>query len=110
MLTERGTTFGYNNLVVDMRSLEVMKEYAPVIMDCTHAVQYPGGQGGSSGGDRRFASVIAYAATAVSIAGLFMEVHPDPDNAPSDGSNMIKLKDFPKIIEQILEIDGVVKK
>jgi 2-dehydro-3-deoxyphosphooctonate aldolase (KDO 8-P synthase) len=110
MLTERGTTFGYNNLVVDMRSLEVMKEYAPVIMDCTHAVQYPGGQGGSSGGDRRFASVIAYAATAVSIAGLFMEVHPDPDNAPSDGPNMIKLKDFPKIIEQILEIDGVVKK
>lgn len=109
MLTERGTTFGYNNLVVDMRSLEVMKEYAPVIMDCTHAVQHPGGLGGSSGGDSKFAPVIAKAATAVGIAGVFMEVHPNPEESPSDGPNMIKLSDFKEVLEKLLEIDEVVK-
>ena len=108
--TERGTTFGYNNLVVDMRGLEIMKENeSPIIMDCTHAVQHPGGKGGSSGGDSRFAPVIAKAAVAVGIAGVFMEVHPDPLSSPSDGANMIRLDNFEKVLKQLLAIDEVVK-
>jgi 2-dehydro-3-deoxyphosphooctonate aldolase (KDO 8-P synthase) len=111
MFTERGTTFGYNNLVVDMRSLSIMKNFNyPVIMDCTHAVQSPGGLGDSSGGDRRMAKVIARAATAVGIAGLFMEVHQDPDNAPSDGPNMIRLDDFSALLSELVELDYVTKK
>lgn len=108
--TERGTTFGYNNLVVDMRGLDIMKQNRyPVIMDCTHAVQQPGGKGDSSGGDRYFAPILARAATAVGIAGVFMEVHNDPDNAKSDGPNQIKLSDFRGVVEKLLEIDKVVK-
>lgn len=108
--TERGTTFGYNNLVVDMRSLEIMKENeSPIIMDCTHAVQHPGGKGGSSGGDSRFAPVIAKAAVAVGIAGVFMEVHPDPMSSPSDGPNMIRLDNFENVLRDLLRIDGAVK-
>lgn len=113
LLTERGTTFGYNNLVVDMRSLAIMRtaenDY-PIIMDCTHAVQSPGGEGGHSGGDREMAKVIARAAVAVGVAGVFMEVHQDPDNAPSDGPNMIKLCDFSALLSELIELDYVHKK
>jgi 2-dehydro-3-deoxyphosphooctonate aldolase (KDO 8-P synthase) len=110
ILTERGTTFGYNNLVVDMRSLEIMKQFGyPVFMDCTHAVQLPGGNGTSSGGQREFVKTIARAATAVGIAGLFMEVHDDPGMAPCDGPNMIALDKFDALLYSLLEIDEVVK-
>ena len=110
MVTERGTTFGYNNLVVDMRSLEIMKQMNyPVVMDCTHAVQLPGGNGTSSGGQRQFVSVMARAAVAVGVAALFIEVHQDPTNAPSDGSNMIYLDDFYKLVYDLVELDSVVK-
>jgi len=95
LVTERGASFGYNTLVVDMRSLPIMAETgAPVIFDATHAVQQPGGQGTSSGGDRRFVPVLARAAVAVGVAGLFIETHQDPDNAPSDGPDMVPLKHF----------------
>ena len=108
--TERGTTFGYNNLVVDMRSLEIMKEGgSPVIIDCTHAVQHPGGNGGSSGGDSRFAPTIAKSAVANGIAGVFMEVHPDPLSSPSDGPNMIRLDEFEELLKTLLRIDGAAK-
>jgi 2-dehydro-3-deoxyphosphooctonate aldolase (KDO 8-P synthase) len=112
MLCERGYTHGYNNLVVDMRSLPIMASTGyPVIMDATHAVQAPGGLGTTSGGDRSFVPVIARAAVATGcIAGVFMEVHEDPDNAPSDGPNMIKLTDLKNILEQLVEIDGIVKR
>ena len=114
MMTERGTTFGYNDLVVDMRSLAIMKNNTPanypVIMDCTHAVQSPGGHGTSSGGNRDMVPVIARAAVAVGVAGVFMEVHQDPDNAPCDGPNMLKLANLSSVLEQLLEIDYVVKK
>ena len=114
MQTERGTTFGYNNLVVDMRSLEIMRANTPanypVIMDCTHAVQSPGGYGTSSGGDRDMVPAIARAAVAVGVAGVFMEVHQDPDNAPCDGPNMLHLAKFRPVLEKLLEIDYVVKK
>lgn len=118
MLTERGTTFGYNNLVVDMRSLEIMQHRNslnlndmpyPVIMDCTHAVQAPGGNGKSSGGDREMAKVIARAATAVGIAGVFMEVHDRPEEAPSDGPNMIRLRDVYSLLRNLVELDIVAK-
>ena len=113
MMTERGTTFGYNDLVVDMRSLAIMRGNTPmnypVIMDCTHAVQSPGGNGISSGGNRGMVPVIARAAAAVGIAGIFMEVHQDPDNAPCDGPNMLHLANFRSVLEQLLEIDYVVK-
>lgn len=114
MMTERGTTFGYNDLVVDMRSLAIMKNNTPanypVIMDCTHAVQSPGGHGTSSGGNRDMVPVIARASAAVGIAGVFMEVHQDPDNAPCDGPNMLKLANLSSVLEQLLDIDYVVKK
>lgn len=110
IITERGTTFGYNNLVVDMRSLEIMKGFGyPVFMDCTHAVQTPGGLGNKSGGDREMAKVLARAATAVGIAGLFMEVHNDPDNAPSDGPNMIRLDTLADLLRTIFKLDAVIK-
>jgi 2-dehydro-3-deoxyphosphooctonate aldolase (KDO 8-P synthase) len=111
LLTERGASFGYNTLVVDMRSLVIMAEQTgyPVIMDATHAVQQPGGQGTSSGGKREFAPVLARAALAVGIAGVFMETHEDPDNAPSDGPNMIKLADMPAILEELKAFDKVRK-
>lgn len=111
MFTERGTTFGYNNLVVDMRSLEIMKQYTNnVVMDCTHAVQLPGGNGTSSGGQRQFVPLMARAAVAVGVAALFMEVHNDPDNAPSDGPNMIRLDNFEKILYDLVELDYISKR
>ncbi len=110
LVTERGTSFGYNTLVVDMRSLPQMAEIgAPVIFDATHAVQQPGGQGGSSGGDRRFVAPLARAAVAVGVAGLFIETHQDPDHAPSDGPNMVPLKSFEGLIGELMAIDAVVK-
>jgi 2-dehydro-3-deoxyphosphooctonate aldolase (KDO 8-P synthase) len=111
LLTERGVTFGYNNLVSDMRSLEIMKNEIkyPVIFDATHSVQAPGGLGGSSGGDRQFVPVLSKAAVAVGVAGVFMETHNDPDKAPSDGPNMVKIDNLPIILSKLIEIDNVVK-
>lgn len=110
LVTERGTSFGYNTLVVDMRALPQMAEIgAPVIFDATHAVQQPGGQGGSSGGDRRFVAPLARAAVAVGVAGLFIETHQDPDHAPSDGPNMVPLKSFEGLLSELMAIDRVVK-
>lgn len=111
LLTERGSSFGYNTLVVDMRALPQMAETgAPVIFDATHAVQQPGGQGTSSGGDRRFVPVLARAAVATGIAGLFIETHEAPDRAPSDGPNMVPLSEFEALLTELIEIDRVVKK
>ena len=110
LVTERGVSFGYNTLVTDMRSLPIMAKIGyPVVMDATHAVQQPGGQGTSSGGDRAFAPVIARAAVAVGIAAVFMETHPDPDHAPSDGPNMIRLKDMAGILATLKAFDQVAK-
>ena len=110
LVTERGASFGYNTLVVDMRSLPIMAETgAPVIFDATHSVQQPGGQGTSSGGDRRFVPVLARAAVAVGVAGLFIETHPDPDKAPSDGPNMVPLREFEGLMLGLMAIDRVVK-
>ena len=111
LLCERGASFGYNTLVSDMRSLPVMKETGyPVVFDATHSVQQPGGQGDRSGGDRTMVPYLARAAVAVGVAAVFMEVHQDPDHAPSDGPNMVKLKDFPSLLAQLVEIDAVVKR
>jgi 2-dehydro-3-deoxyphosphooctonate aldolase (KDO 8-P synthase) len=110
LVTERGASFGYNTLVSDMRSLPIMAEIgAPVIFDATHSVQQPGGQGGSTGGERRFVETLARAAVAVGVAGVFIETHQDPDNAPSDGPNMVPLKDMPALIERLMEFDRVAK-
>jgi 2-dehydro-3-deoxyphosphooctonate aldolase (KDO 8-P synthase) len=110
LLTERGVSFGYNTLVTDMRALPIMAQTGyPVVVDATHAVQQPGGQGTSSGGDRRFAPVIARAAVAVGVAAVFMETHQDPDHAPSDGPNMVHLKDMPALLETLIALDRVAK-
>ena len=110
LLTERGVSFGYNTLVVDMRGLPIMaKTGYPVIFDATHAVQQPGGMGVASGGDRRMAPVLARAAVAVGVAGVFAETHPDPDKAPSDGPNMLPLRAMPAFLETILAFDAVAK-
>ncbi|CAH2406956.1 3-deoxy-8-phosphooctulonate synthase [Mesorhizobium escarrei] len=110
LVTERGASFGYNTLVSDMRALPIMAEIgAPVIFDATHSVQQPGGQGGSSGGDRRFVETLARAAVAVGIAGVFIETHQDPDNAPSDGPNMVPLKDLRALLERLMAFDRVAK-
>ncbi len=111
LVCERGTSFGYNTLVADMRSLPIMAAQTgcPVIFDATHSVQQPGGQGASSGGQREFAPVLARAAGAIGVAGDFLETHEDPDNAPSDGPNMIHLKDLPGIVETLLELDRIAK-
>ena len=110
LLTERGASFGYNTLVSDMRSLPIMAETgAPVIFDATHSVQQPGGQGASSGGDRRMVPVLARAAVAVGVAGVFVETHEDPDNAPSDGPNMVPLKDMEAFITKLTALDRVAK-
>ena len=110
LLTERGASFGYNTLVSDMRSLPIMAETGfPIIFDATHSVQQPGGLGGSSGGQREFVPVLARAATAVGVAGLFMETHQDPDNAPSDGPNMVPLKEMPALLENLVAIDKLTK-
>ncbi|HUJ45646.1 MAG TPA: 3-deoxy-8-phosphooctulonate synthase [Rhizomicrobium sp.] len=111
VVTERGASFGYNTLVVDMTGLvELAKFGAPVVIDATHAVQKPGGQGTSSGGNRDMAPYIARAAVAVGVAAVFMETHQDPDNAPSDGPNMIRLKDMPDILAELVEIDAIAKR
>jgi len=110
LLTERGASFGYNTLVSDMRSLPIMAETgAPVIFDATHSVQQPGGQGTSSGGDRRYVPVLARAAVAVGVAGVFIETHQDPDNAPSDGPNMIQIDRLPALLETLIALDKVAK-
>ncbi|MGE5265984.1 MAG: 3-deoxy-8-phosphooctulonate synthase [Deltaproteobacteria bacterium] len=111
LLTERGVSFGYNTLVADMRSLPIMAETgAPVIFDATHSVQQPGGQGTSSGGDRRFVPVLARAAVAVGVAGLFIETHEAPERAPSDGPNMVPLSEFESLLGELMDIDALVKK
>ncbi len=110
LLTERGASFGYNTLVTDFRALPVMSETGyPVIFDATHSVQQPGGQGTASGGDRRFVPPLARAAVAVGVAGIFMETHQDPDNAPSDGPNMIKLSELADLLKSLKEIDALTK-
>ncbi len=110
LVTERGASFGYNTLVADMRSLPILAETGcPVIFDATHSVQQPGGQGTSSGGDRRFVPVLARAAVAVGVAGLFIETHENPDAAPSDGPNMLPLKDFAPLMAELMAIDRLVK-
>jgi len=110
MLTERGVSFGYNALVADMRSLpEMMKTGYPVVMDATHAVAQPGGLGGSSGGQREFAPALARSAVALGIGAVFLETHQDPDNAPSDGPNMIRLNDMDGVIKTLMAIDKVAK-
>lgn len=111
MACERGASFGYNNLVSDMRSLAIMRETgAPVVFDATHSVQLPGGQGTSSGGQREMVPVLARAAVAVGVAGLFMETHPDPANAMSDGPNAVPLKHMRALLETLLALDAVTKK
>ena len=111
MACERGASFGYNNLVSDMRSLSIMRETrAPVVFDATHSVQLPGGNGTSSGGQREMVPVLARAAVAVGIAGLFMETHPDPANAMSDGPNAVPLRHMKALLETLLELDRVTKK
>jgi 2-dehydro-3-deoxyphosphooctonate aldolase (KDO 8-P synthase) len=110
LVTERGASFGYNTLVSDMRSLPILAETGcPVVFDATHSVQQPGGQGGSSGGERRFVPVLARAAVAVGVAGVFIETHPDPDNAPSDGPNMVPLAEFEALIGELQALDRVAK-
>ncbi|OLP43603.1 3-deoxy-8-phosphooctulonate synthase [Rhizobium oryziradicis] len=110
MLCERGASFGYNTLVSDMRSLPIMAGFgAPVVFDATHSVQQPGGQGGSSGGQREFVETLARAAVAVGVAGLFIESHQDPDNAPSDGPNMVYLNDLERLLGRLLAYDAVTK-
>lgn len=109
-LCERGTSFGYGNLVVDMRSLEIMKQTgAPIIFDATHSVQLPGSLGNCSGGQREFVPVLARAAVAVGVAGIFMEVHPDPDKAPCDGPNMLALKVLPGLLSVLKDFDRLAK-
>jgi 2-dehydro-3-deoxyphosphooctonate aldolase (KDO 8-P synthase) len=111
MVCERGASFGYNNLVSDMRSLAILRQtHAPVVFDATHSVQLPGGQGGTSGGQREFVPVLARAAIAVGISGLFMETHPDPAKALSDGPNAVPLNRMKELLESLVAIDSVVKK
>ncbi len=111
LVCERGASFGYNTLVSDMRSLPIMaaETGCPVVFDATHSVQQPGGQGTTSGGQREFVPVLARAAVAVGVAAVFMETHQDPDNAPSDGPNMVRLKDLPALVETLLELDRIAK-
>ena len=110
LVTERGASFGYNTLVSDMRSLPIMaKNGYPVVFDATHSVQQPGGMGDKSGGQREFVEYLSRAAVAVGVAAVFMETHQDPDNAPSDGPNMVPLSEMPKLIKQLVEIDNLIK-
>jgi 2-dehydro-3-deoxyphosphooctonate aldolase (KDO 8-P synthase) len=111
MTTERGVSFGYNTLVSDMRALPILASFvSPVVFDATHSVQQPGGQGTSSGGDREMVPVLARAAVAIGVAAVFMETHQDPDKAPSDGPNMVKLKDVPALLAELMEIDAIAKR
>jgi len=110
MVCERGASFGYNTLVSDMRSLPILAETGcPVVFDATHSVQQPGGQGKTSGGQREFVPVLARAAVAVGVAAVFMETHQDPDNAPSDGPNMVKLRDMPELLATLMAFDKIAK-
>jgi 2-dehydro-3-deoxyphosphooctonate aldolase (KDO 8-P synthase) len=110
LVTERGVSFGYNTLVSDMRALPVLQKIGtPVIFDATHSVQQPGGEGASSGGEREFVPVLARAAVAVGVAGIFIETHQDPDKAPSDGPNMIPLKDLAPLLERLMQFDALAK-
>jgi 2-dehydro-3-deoxyphosphooctonate aldolase (KDO 8-P synthase) len=110
LLTERGASFGYNNLVADMRSLVVMRSFdVPVVFDATHSVQLPGGAGTASAGQREFVPHLARAAVATGCDALFMEIHPDPDQAPSDGPNMLRLDDLPALLAQVMQIDRIVR-
>jgi 2-dehydro-3-deoxyphosphooctonate aldolase (KDO 8-P synthase) len=111
LVTERGASFGYNTLVSDMRSLPILARTtgAPVIFDATHSVQQPGGQGAASGGEREFVPVLARAAVAVGVAGVFIETHPDPDHAPSDGPNMVPLREFEPLVRRLMAFDAVAK-
>ena len=110
LATERGASFGYNTLVSDMRSLPIMAGFgSPVIFDATHSVQQPGGQGGSSGGQREFVETLASAAVAVGVAGVFIETHEDPDNAPSDGPNMVQIDKMPALLEKLMAFDRISK-
>ncbi len=110
LVTERGASFGYNTLVSDFRALPIMAAMgAPVVFDATHSVQQPGGQGASSGGQREFVAVLARAAVAVGVAGLFIEAHPDPDRAPSDGANMVALRDLEPLLRRLVAFDAVAK-
>jgi 2-dehydro-3-deoxyphosphooctonate aldolase (KDO 8-P synthase) len=110
LLCERGVSFGYNTLVNDMRALPIMAETGyPVVFDATHSVQQPGGQGTKTGGDRRFVPPLARAACAIGVAAVFMETHQDPDNAPSDGPNMVRLKDMPALLKTMVEFDRLAK-
>ena len=110
LLTERGVSFGYNTLVSDMRALPIMAKLgAPVVFDATHSVQQPGGQGSSTGGDREMVPVLARAAVAVGVAGVFIETHQDPDNAPSDGPNMVPLDRMEALLSQLMAFDRVAK-
>ena len=111
LVTERGASFGYNTLISDMRALPVLAEIGcPVVFDATHSVQQPGGQGTSSGGERRYVSVLARAAVAVGVASLFIETHQDPDAAPSDGPNMVPLRDLEGLLRELMEIDQIAKR
>ncbi|MET3590017.1 2-dehydro-3-deoxyphosphooctonate aldolase (KDO 8-P synthase) [Bartonella silvatica] len=111
MICERGTSFGYNRLISDMRALPILRSFgAPVIFDATHSVQEPGGQGNSSGGQRQFVEVLARAAVSVGVAGVFLETHQDPDHAPSDGPNMIKVDELQRLLEILMEFDYLSKK
>jgi len=111
LVTERGVSFGYNTLVSDMRALPILAETgAPVIFDATHSVQQPGGQGATSGGERRFVPVLARAAVAVGVAGLFIETHQDPDKAPSDGPNMVPLKELEPLLKKLMDFDRLTKR
>jgi 2-dehydro-3-deoxyphosphooctonate aldolase (KDO 8-P synthase) len=111
LVTERGVSFGYNTLVSDMRALPILAKIgAPVIFDATHSVQQPGGQGTSSGGERAFVPVLARAATAVGVAGVFIETHQDPDHAPSDGPNMVPLRDLAPLLKRLMQFDALAKK
>jgi 2-dehydro-3-deoxyphosphooctonate aldolase (KDO 8-P synthase) len=110
LVTERGVSFGYNTLVSDMRALPILAETgAPVIFDATHSVQQPGGQGATSGGERRFVPVLSRAAVAVGVAGLFIETHQDPDKAPSDGPNMVPLKEMEGLLRRLMDFDRLAK-
>ncbi len=111
MACERGASFGYNTLVSDMRALPIMAEIGcPIVFDATHSVQQPGGQGTTSGGQREFVPVLARAAVAVGVAAVFMETHEDPDNAPSDGPNMVRLDEFEALVGELLEYDALAKR
>jgi 2-dehydro-3-deoxyphosphooctonate aldolase (KDO 8-P synthase) len=111
LVTERGVSFGYNTLVSDMRALPILRQTgAPVIFDATHSVQQPGGLGGASGGQREFVPVLARAAVAVGVAGVFIETHPDPDHAPSDGPNMVPLREFESLVAELQAFDSLAKR